>query len=90
MGRNFKNRGNCQLSTFIASTSRWRLCSVRNGDRVIRQLLGGNEPPNVFPKMPQWLERLYENILQVGQHFCYSAPNELLQGGRDTWRILLG
>jgi hypothetical protein len=48
------------------------------------------ELPNVFLERPHWLEPLNENILQAGQHFCYSSPNELSQGGGNTWRKLFG
>ena len=61
-----------------------------NGNRVIRELSRGNELLNVFLKMSRWLEPLHKNIPQTGQHFCYPAPIELLQGGRDTWRKFLG
>ena len=33
---------------------------------------------------------LHKNILQIGQHFCYSALTKLLQGGRNTWHEFLG
>jgi hypothetical protein len=46
----------------------------------------GNELPNAFLSMSQWRELLQENILQGGQHFHRSGPNQLLQGKRDTWR----
>jgi len=50
----------------------------------------GNELPSVFLKSSPWPEPLHENILQAGQHFRYSSPSELLQGGRDTWPKFAG
>jgi hypothetical protein len=65
---------------------------LRNGDRVIAELSRGNELPNVFLKLSRWLKPLHKNILQAGQHFCYSGTDELLQGDRvrvlalfETW-----
>ena len=63
---------------------------VRNGDEVTGELSRVSELPNIFLESSRWLEPLHENILQAGQHFCNSAPNELLQGGRNTWRKFLG
>jgi hypothetical protein len=59
---------------------------VRDGDRVTGELSGDNELPDAFL---EWLELLHKDILQAGQYFCYSASNEFLQGGRDTWRKFL-
>src|SRR6266436_1307457 len=55
-------------------------CSLpdRNGDRVAGVLSCSNELPNAFLERSRWLGPLHENILQAGQHLCYSAPNELL------------
>jgi hypothetical protein len=57
-----------------------------NDDRVTGELSRGNELPGAFLEKFPWLELVHENVLQGGQHFCYSAPNEILQGGRDTSR----
>lgn len=40
--------------------------TVRNRDRVTRELSRINEPTKVFLQSPRWLEPLNENILQVG------------------------
>ena len=50
-----------------------RMVPVINGDRVIGELSRRNELPNVFLKKSRSLENLHENILQVGQHICYSV-----------------
>ena len=63
--------------------------SDRNGDRATGELSRGNELLNVFLERPRWLEPLHKNILQARQHVCYSPPNELMQGGRDTRRKFL-
>jgi hypothetical protein len=57
---------------------------------VTGELSRGKELPNVFLEKSRWLEPLNENIPQAGQHFCYSVPDELLQGGRDNWRKFPG
>ena len=63
---------------------------VRNGDDVTGELSRVNKLPNVFLESSRWVEPIHEDILQAGQHFCYSASNELLQDGRDTWCRFLG
>src|SRR6266849_3471475 len=86
MGRNLRVRN--------ARTGAPILCHStdpdRNGDRMTGELSRGNEMPDVFLQRSRWLEPLHENILQAGQHFHYSAPNELLQGTRDIWHKFLG
>ena len=54
--------------------------SVQARDRywVTGELSRGNELPNAFLDRSRWLEPLYKNVLQGGQHFYRSAPNELL------------
>ena len=48
----------------------------RNGDKVIGELSRSNERCNIFLKRSRLLEPIHENILQVGQHFCYSVHQE--------------
>src|SRR6266852_4052533 len=55
----------------------------------LRAVFLKNDPQSgsAIPTPPcRWLdlEALHENILEAGQHFCYSAVNELLQASRDT------
>jgi hypothetical protein len=57
---------------------------------VTGELSRGNELLNVFLVRSRRLVPLNEDILQAGQYFYYSAPNELLHGGPDTWREFLG
>ena len=59
----------------------------RNGDRVAGVLSCSNELPNAFLERSRWLDLLYKDILQAGQHFC---PNEILESGRDSWHKVLG
>ena len=45
---------------------------------VAGELSRRNKLPNAFLDRSRWLEPLYKNILQGGQHFHRSALNELL------------
>ncbi len=91
MGWNSEDRGHLSIIDLLRSSHQLEgSLPDRNGDRVAGVLSCSNELPNVFLERSRWLGPLHENILQAGQHLCYSAPNELLQGGRDTWRKCLG
>ena len=89
-GTDIENRGRLSIIDPVRPVSHPASISKRNDDRVTGVLSRGSKLPNVFEEMSQWLAPPYEDIMQAGQHFCYSVPNELLQGGRDTHRRFPG
>ena len=62
----------------------------RNSYRVIGDLSHGNKLSDAFPDGYRRVELLQENVLQGGQHVCHSSLYELLEGGRNTRRKVLG
>jgi len=54
---------------------------------MARESSRGNELPNAFleRQRDRRLIPFNKNIMQGGQHFCYSFLDKLLQDGGDAW-----
>ena len=60
-----------------------RVVPARDCYRVTGDLSRGSKLPYAGLDSSRWLKFFQENILEVGQYFCRTAPSELLQGRYD-------